>query len=81
MIDELDLRRFFRFIAADPVAVVYMLTPQGGVVRANDVVVFNNFALLVDARLGHRHLHKGFRIWALRQESYSTSTMSFAEYR
>ena len=80
MIDELDLRGFFRFIATDPVAVMYMLTPQGAVVRANDVVVFNDFVLLVGARVGHRRLHKSFRIWLLRQEGYSTSTVSVAGY-
>src|ERR1700732_4007910 len=30
-----------------------MLAPQGVVVRASDIVVFNDFALLVDARDGH----------------------------
>lgn len=81
MIDQLALRRFFRFIATDPVAVVYMLTPQGLIVRANGVVVFNNFALLVDARLGRRRLRKSFGIWVLRQERYFTSTVGVAKYR
>ena len=30
-----------------------MLAPNGVVVRASDVVVFNNFVLVVDARDGH----------------------------
>jgi len=54
MLDELDLRGFFRFVATNPVAVVQMLAPQGVVVRASDVVVFNDFMLLVDARNGHK---------------------------
>jgi len=37
--------------------------------------------LLVRARVGHRSLHKSFRIWVLRQEAYSTSTVTVAEYR
>jgi hypothetical protein len=60
MLNELDLRGFFRFIATDPVAMVQMLAPKGVVVRASDVVVFNNFVLVVDARDGHRGLLKGF---------------------
>jgi hypothetical protein len=68
MVDELDLRGFLRFIATDPVAMVYMLAPQRAVVRTNEVVVFNNFVLLVDARDVHRELPKGFRICIRRQE-------------
>jgi hypothetical protein len=34
--------------------------------------VFNNLALLVDTRDGHRGLDKGFRMRLLRQEAYST---------
>jgi hypothetical protein len=53
MLDELDLLGFFRFIAKDPVAMAKMLAPQGVVVRASDIVAFNDFALLVDARDGY----------------------------
>src|SRR5215471_330478 len=67
MLDELDLRDLFRFIASYPVAMVYVIAPHRAIVGASEIVVFNNFALLVDARSDRRGLQKGFRIWVLRQ--------------
>jgi hypothetical protein len=54
MLDELDLRGFFGFIATDPVAMVNVLAPKGMVVRASDVVVLNYLVLFVDSISGHR---------------------------
>ncbi len=47
MLDELQLRSFLRFIPANPVAVMQMLSPQGAIVGAHDVVVFDDSMLIV----------------------------------
>ena len=80
MLDELDLRGFFRFIAPDPVAMMYVIAPHRVIVGAGEIVVCNNFTLLVEPRDGRGGLHKGFRIWVLTQDAYSTSSMGVVQY-
>ena len=57
-----------------------MLAPKGVVVRASDVVVFDNFLLVVNARDGHRGL---LRLLVLdsQAEAYSTSTVGVVQSR
>ena len=50
MLDQLKLRFFFGFIAANPIAVVKMFTPKRAIVRANDVVVLDDSLFIVSAR-------------------------------
>jgi hypothetical protein len=57
-----------------------MLAPQGVVVRASDVVVFNDLALLVDARDGHE-VARGLLDLGSQREAYSTSTVGVVQSR
>jgi hypothetical protein len=59
---------------------MYVIAPHRVIVGAGEIVVFNNFALLVEPRDGRRGLHKGFRIWVLTQDGYSTSSMGVVQY-
>jgi hypothetical protein len=47
MLDELELRFFFGFIAADPISVMEMLAPEGAVIGADEVVVLDDSVLVV----------------------------------
>jgi hypothetical protein len=47
MLDELKLGLFLGFIAANPIAVMQMLTPEGAIVRTEYVVVFDDSMLIV----------------------------------
>jgi hypothetical protein len=57
-----------------------MLAPKGVVVRASDVVVFNNFVFVVDARDGHRSAQK-LLVLDSQAEAYSTSTVGVVQSR
>jgi hypothetical protein len=41
----------------------------------------NNFAFLVEAWDARRGLQKGFRIWVITQDSYSTSSIAVVQHR
>jgi hypothetical protein len=53
MLDQLKLRSLLRFIAANPIPVVNMFAPQRAIVRADDVVVLDDFLLVVWLRRGN----------------------------
>ena len=57
-----------------------MLAPQGVVVGASEVVVFNNFVLLVDARDGHKGRPRALDLDS-QTEAYSTSTAGVVQSR
>ncbi len=50
MLDQLDLCSFFGFVAGDPIAVVKMLAPEGKVVGTDDIIMFDDFQLVVGTR-------------------------------
>jgi hypothetical protein len=50
MLDELELRFFFRFIAANPISVMQMLAPERAVVGTDEVVMLDDSALIVRAK-------------------------------
>ncbi len=67
MLDELKLGPFLGFIAANPIAVMQMLSPKRAIVRTKEVVVFDNSMLVVCARHSGEHASNGcFRIWQSR---------------
>jgi hypothetical protein len=47
MLDELKLGPFLRFIPANPIAVVQMLSPEGAIVGTEYVIVFDDSMLIV----------------------------------
>ena len=47
MLDQLKLRFFLGFIAADPIAVMEMLAPERAVVGADEIVVLDDSVFIV----------------------------------
>jgi len=54
MFDELKLCLFLGFIAANPVTVVEMFTPERAVIRAKEIVVLDDFLFVVGTRQRQR---------------------------
>jgi hypothetical protein len=53
MLDQLELRSFLRFIPSNPIPVVNMLAPERAIIGTDDVVVFDDFLLVVWLRRGN----------------------------
>src|SRR5258707_300856 len=65
---ELELRYFFRFVAANPITMMQMFAPKRVVVGADEIIVLDNFLLVVVAqRVGRLHAEwlgaHGFCAW------------------
>lgn len=52
VLDQLELRLFFWFVAMNPITVVQVFAPQREVVRADKIIVVSYFFLLVVCRHG-----------------------------
>ena len=47
VLSELELRYFFRFVAANPITVMQMFAPKRVVVGADEIIMLDNFSLVV----------------------------------
>jgi len=47
VLSELELRYFFRFVAANPITVMQMFAPKRVVVGADEIIMLDNSSLVV----------------------------------